>query len=98
METITMKFHEIKESSKVGGTCKLCGKKRVRTVSNSQTLNPFNRNKNGEPKNHMEIAFEIRAKISKEINILKKDFMCATCFSELSWQDRQKRTELEYGH
>lgn len=78
-------FDEIKDKLKVSGICGVCKKKRTRTVSDSQTLNPYNKNKNGLPKNAVEIRGELRATILKRINKLKKHFICATCWSELPY-------------
>ena len=72
-------FNKIKVSSKISNVCKKCGKKRTRTISNYQTLNPFNKNKEGKLKNTSEIREELEISVSKKIQKLKKYFICASC-------------------
>ena len=75
----TINFNEIKDSLKVSGICEKCGKRRTRTISDSQTVNPFNKNKNGFPKTSFEIREELRKSILEKAEKLKKHFICATC-------------------
>ena len=80
MTTIRYTFDEIKESKKVSGVCKKCSKRRTRTVSNSQTVNPYNRNKDGQPKLRHEIREEVSLATAKDAEELKSTFICASCF------------------
>lgn len=81
-------FDEIKDKIKVSGVCKKCGKKRSRTVSEFQTLNPFNKNENGSIKSVSEIRRELRISILKQSKKLLENFICATCYSELPWREK----------
>ncbi len=78
-------YDEVKEKQKVSGVCEKCGKKRIRTVSDSQTLNPFNRNKAGFSKTLWEIKAELRISIQEQVKKLKAHFICATCWDELPY-------------
>lgn len=42
------------------GTCLVCGKRGTRQTTFGQTLNPFNKNADGEPKTRAEIWAEIK--------------------------------------
>jgi len=72
-------FDEIKDSLKVSGNCEKCGKYRTRTISDSQTVNPFNKNKDGIPKTVFEIRQELRVRILERAKELKEHFVCASC-------------------
>jgi len=48
-------FEEIRLSKEVSGVCEVCGKRYKRTVSDWQTENPFNKNKDGTVKTRSEI-------------------------------------------
>jgi len=76
-----MIFDEIKERRKVSGVCEKCGKRRSRIISDSQTVNPYNKNKDGLPKSFREIRSEVRDSVLKEANELREHFICATCSS-----------------
>jgi len=45
--------------------CPDCGKKLRRQTTFSQTLNPFNRNAEGQPKTRQEILAELRAEAAE---------------------------------
>jgi hypothetical protein len=81
-------FDEIRDSVKVTGICKVCTKKCTRTVSDYQTLNPYNKNKNGQPKSAFEIRKEVEKSVSEKADKLRQHFICATCFSNLSWSEK----------
>ena len=76
-------FNEIKDKLLVKGICEKCGKKRSRTVSDSQTINPYNKNKDGLLKTRLEIQEELFKSVLKQKEELKKHFMCTTCLPEL---------------
>lgn len=59
----TYRFEEIKTSKTVKLKCG-CGRRFQRTLSASQTLNPFNKNSDGTVKTRAEIWTEIRAKVA----------------------------------
>ena len=74
-----MTFNEIKSSRKVSGVCEKCGKRRTRTITESQTRNPFNKNKEGFIKSHVEIEREVIEMVAKRIACLQENFICASC-------------------
>lgn len=88
-------YDEIRDSLKVSGICEKCGKKRTRTISDFQTLNPYNKNKNGSPKTAFEIREELRNSILEKANKLREHFICATCWSELPWPKQWPKKDIE---
>lgn len=69
-------FDRIGFSSTKIGMCTQCGKRRKRTKRFEQTLNPFNKNKDGLPKTEFEIQIENSEACSKW---RYEPFICATC-------------------
>lgn len=67
-------FDEIKYRMSKMGKCK-CGKRLNRTRTFSQTINPWNKNKDGIPKNAIEINKELR----EEARNWKPEFVCRDC-------------------
>lgn len=63
MGTIRMTFDEIKSKQTVKVLCRVCKKKIQRVLSASQTENPYNKNKEGNPKSRSEIQGEVYAKL-----------------------------------
>jgi hypothetical protein len=62
------KFKQIKVVGLKSGTCGTCGKKCSRSISLTQTLNPFNK-KNGRLKTEPEI----RAELANELGEWRKE-------------------------
>jgi len=56
-------FEEVSYRAGKAGTCPKCGKRAIRKKKFWQTLNPFNRNKDDQPKSREEIRAELIAKI-----------------------------------
>lgn len=69
-------FNVVKERAKKSGVCSECGKKRSRTKVFEQTLNPWNKSKDGNPKTPDEIRAELRAEVK---TWLGEAFICASC-------------------
>jgi len=63
VSTIRMTFDEIKSKQVVKVLCRVCRKKISRTLSASQTENPYNRNAEGNPKSRTEIQGENFSKL-----------------------------------
>lgn len=59
----TYRFEEIKRSRTVKFKCE-CRRRFQRTVSASQTINPFNKNVDGQPKTRGEIWAELGEQIA----------------------------------
>jgi hypothetical protein len=51
-------YDEVKLSGSKAGICPACGKRAQRSYTVSQTINPFNKNKEGQYKNYSEIMEE----------------------------------------
>ena len=61
----TYKFREVRHPSRKRGKCPACGKVVTRSIMFTQTLNPFNKNADGEVKTVNQIWVELQA-ASKE--------------------------------
>ena len=59
MNTITYIYQEVSIKGKKLGKCK-CGKRLSRKNTFTQTINPFNKNNDGEVKNRSEILVELQ--------------------------------------
>jgi hypothetical protein len=53
------RFVEVKQSFTKSGACPVCGKKVRRSLTFSETLNPFNKNADGTPKTQRDILVSI---------------------------------------
>lgn len=80
-------FQEYRDRLQVKGICKACGKKRTRTITETMTMNPFNKNPDGTVRSGRDISLAIAEKIGKMETSLKKNFMCATCRGNLPWKE-----------
>ncbi|MFF9118349.1 hypothetical protein ACF09Y_22565 [Streptomyces massasporeus] len=57
----TYRFREIKHQASKNLPCPVCGKKLRRQRTFGQTLNPFNKNADGQVKTELEIVRELNA-------------------------------------
>jgi hypothetical protein len=85
MQTTITRFEEVKRSKKVKGVCQKCSRERTRTVSISETVNPYNRNKDGTIKNPHEVCLSVCSRLVTAIDNMQKNFICATCQNNLPW-------------
>jgi hypothetical protein len=69
-------FHLITAKRRVTGTCAKCGKKRTRTLTAEQTVNPFNKGADGNVKTREQIAREVSAEVAAKASL---PFVCASC-------------------
>jgi len=76
MQTITTRFQEVKLTGRKTVNCPKCNKKLKRQRTFWQTLNPFNKNKDGEIKNSDNIYHELQAEI---IKWQKAPELCSDC-------------------
>jgi hypothetical protein len=74
-----VRFNEVKKSTKVSGKCCECGKRRTRTITECQTVNPWNTNENGIPKTREQVYESVSADVAKKVAILEDEFYCASC-------------------
>ncbi len=56
-------FDLIKRTKKITGICGVCGKKMSKTIISEQTVNPFNKNKEGIPKTYHEVEISVSEKL-----------------------------------
>jgi hypothetical protein len=61
----TYRFVEVAWPTSKRLSCSSCGKKIRRQTTFSQTLNPFNRNAEGQPKTRQEILAELRTEAAE---------------------------------
>lgn len=73
----TYNFDEVSIKATKTGKCG-CGKRRTRTQKFYQTLNPFNRNKDGSPKNREEILIDLE---NEAASWKKLPMTCNACSS-----------------
>ena len=62
MSTIT--FQIIKRRGQKSGKCSVCGKRTSRAITFEQSINPWNKNANGDTKSISQIHDELVAKIN----------------------------------
>ena len=69
-------FQSVNVRSEKSGKCSVCGKRRKRTRTFSQTINPYNKNEDGQQKTRDDILLElaIDAKTWEA-----EPLICATC-------------------
>ena len=78
-------FQQIKQSKKITGVCEVCKKKKSKTITASQTVNPFNKNPDGTPKSYSEVVKSVAEDLENEVRGALNDFICFTCFDNLPW-------------
>ncbi len=61
----TYVFEEVKLYGSKSGKCSVCKKPCNRSQKFAQTLNPFNKNKDGEVKTRQEIVTELQAELAE---------------------------------
>lgn len=70
-------FEEIQRSRVVRAVCARCGKKRQRTFTADQTVNPYNKNEDGSVKTRDQVIASVNAELD---NFCAETFYCATCY------------------
>lgn len=76
MRTITTTFEEVSLRGEKTVKCGGCGKRLVRRTTLTNTINPWNLNKQGKPKTREEILVKLRKE--REDWIKEKEF-CKHC-------------------
>lgn len=74
------RFEEIKQKAKKTVPCDECGKKVTRQRTFSQTINPFNKNADGNPKTSREISEELAAEC-REWEAKQTGELCTPCYN-----------------
>lgn len=72
------RFHELTHKAKKRVACETCGKKMNRQTTFMQTLNPFNKNADGEPKTAQEISIELGEE-ARAWEAGTEGYLCAKC-------------------
>ena len=67
MRTYTVKYEEVKYTKMKTAPCSICGKKCTRTISASQTINPFNKNPDGTIKSPKEVGQSVSEELKKKL-------------------------------
>ena len=64
-QTITTRFKQIKARREKSGKCPACGKRVMRRATFENTVNPFNKNKDGNIKSDSEVRQDVNAQADK---------------------------------
>jgi len=81
--TVTHRFQEVTRQQRVSVKCLGCGKDRRRTVTVTNTINPYNRNELGEVRSPAEVLECVRAELAKRVGeTVGKSIVCKTCLQE----------------
>lgn len=73
-------FESIIKKQKVYFTCTCCNKpNRTRTIKVEQTVNPYNRNVNGEIKTRDEIVESVKEKLRLKVEEFNRKPICTSC-------------------
>ena len=64
-QTITTRFKPIKAWREKLGKCPVCGKRVVRKATFEHTVNPFNKNKDGNIKSDSEVRQDVNAEADR---------------------------------
>lgn len=80
--TVTHRFQEVTRSDRVSVKCAGCGKDRVRTVTVTHTINPYNRNDDGSVRSPQEVADRVRAELAGRVKeTAASTIICKTCLA-----------------
>lgn len=74
-DTITYRFKAIKAWREKSGKCPVCGKRVVRKATFEHTVNPFNKNEQGE----IKYESEVRRDVNIEADLWEPDFRHEKC-------------------
>jgi hypothetical protein len=78
--TTTHTYQQVSRQQRVTVTCSGCGKDRVRTVSVTHTINPFNRNELGQPRSPAEVLDRVRIELAECVReAAARTIICKTC-------------------
>ncbi len=81
--TVTHRFQEVSRQQRVSVKCMGCGKDRVRTVTVTHTINPFNRNDAGEIRSPEEVRQRVVAELAERVKeTAGSKIICRTCERE----------------
>jgi hypothetical protein len=72
-------FQQIKTKQGIKGICVQCGKKKSRIITETQTINPFNKNQDGTVKNYHEVAKSVETNLAEKVRKYTENFICSSC-------------------
>ena len=76
----TVRFQQVSARKVLTVSCRGCGKKLRRVVSETYTVNPFNKNAAGEPKSHGEVYADVVAEVARRAKALEiSGTLCTAC-------------------
>ncbi len=76
----TVVFPKITRKREVKIPCKVCGKKSKRVLSVTNTVNPFNLNKDGQIKSQQEVTDNVVAQLKAKVEeTLAVGRICTSC-------------------
>ena len=87
---VKINFEEIKYSRQIKGVCRKCGKRRTRTLVETNTISPFNKNPDGTVRSRSQVIENVKIGLEHKIEKLSANFICATCFNNLPWKERDE--------
>lgn len=77
-----IKYEIIRFSTKISKYCKICKKRINKTITEEQTVNPFNRHADGIRKTKDEIVKCVEADLTNSVNEFKNNPICKDCFGK----------------
>ena len=85
-----MKFRGYSASKTVRFTCTNCGKAgRTKTIKHECTVNPFNRNENGEIRTPDEVKAQSRELVKRDMERFLREPVCAACEGHMTYGERR---------
>lgn len=81
----TINFQERKLKKTIKFICSICGKKKQRVISESQTINPFNKNIDGTIKSPFEVGKSVSEELAKRLDRFNKEPVCSSCKQYLGY-------------
>ncbi len=78
--TVSHRFQEVTRQRRVTVKCIGCNKDRVRTVTVTHTINPFNKNELGHVRSPQEVANQVREELAEQVKKMAgQTIICRTC-------------------
>ncbi|MHC5307543.1 hypothetical protein [Bartonella sp. LJL80] len=88
-------FPSILRKTTVYFTCECCNKpKRSRTITVENTVNPYNRNADGEIKTSQEVLADVKQTLKSEKEAFLRKPVCKSCEDGLSYDEKKELRKL----
>jgi hypothetical protein len=72
-------FEVVSLRKSVGYKCRGCGKRRTKSVCVENTINPFNKNKDGIPKTYDEVNEDVKREVARRVKEIEAGATCTKC-------------------